>query len=94
MFVIVLTFDCSNASDTVSHKIVGDKLKSTSINPYTNWTIHFLENSKQRVVGDWMTTNYVDINIGVLQFTQYSIWASYLYVLLDGKWYNISWAKE
>lgn len=69
-YVRVLSFDFSKAFDTVSHKIVCDKLKTTNLNPYTiNWIISFLDNRKQRVVVDEVTTNYVSINRGVPQGT-------------------------
>ena len=49
-FVQVLSFDFSKAFDTVSHKIVCEKLKSLNLNPYIiNWIISFLGNPKQRV---------------------------------------------
>lgn len=66
----VLSLDFSKAFDTVSHKIFCDKLNSTSINPYIiNWIISFLDNRKQRVVGDNVVTAFVAINRGVLQGT-------------------------
>lgn len=69
-FVRVLSFDFSKAFDTVSHKIICDKLKSTNINPYIiNWIISFLDNRKQRVVVDDATTAFVSINRGVPQGT-------------------------
>ena len=67
-FVRVLSFDFSKAFDTVSHKIICDKLKSTNINPYIiNWIISFLDNRKQRVVVDDAITTFVVINRGVPQ---------------------------
>ena len=69
-FVRVLSFDFSKAFDTVSHKIICDKLKSTNINPYIiNWIIRFLDNRKQRVVVDDAITAFVSINRGVPQGT-------------------------
>ena len=69
-FVRVLSFDFSKAFDTVSHKIVCEKLKATNLNPYIiNWIISFLGNRKQRVVVDGKITDYVDINRGVPQGT-------------------------
>lgn len=69
-FVRVLSFDFSKAFDTVSHKIVCEKLKATNLNPYIiNWIISFLGNRKQRVIVDGKITDYVDINRGVPQGT-------------------------
>ena len=69
-FVRVLSFDFSKAFDTLSHKIICDKLKSTNINPYIiNWIISFLDNRKQRVVVDDAITAFVSINRGVPQGT-------------------------
>ena len=69
-FVRVLSFDFSKAFDTVSHKIVCEKLKSINLNPYIiNWIISFLGNRKQRVVVDGNITDFVDINRGVPQGT-------------------------
>ena len=69
-FVRVLSFDFSKAFDTVSHKIICEKLKSTNINPYIiNWIISFLDNRKQRVVVDDVITAFVSINRGVPQGT-------------------------
>ena len=66
----VLSFDFSKAFDTVSHKVICDKLKSTNINPYIiNWIISFLDNRKQRVVVDDVITAFVSINRGVPQGT-------------------------
>ena len=65
-FVKVLSFDFSKAFDSVSHKIVCDKLKFYDLNPYiTNWIISFLSDRKQRVVVDGVTTNYLDVSRGV-----------------------------
>ena len=56
----MLSLDFSKAFDTVSHKIICDKLKSTNINPYIiNWIISFLDNRKQRVVVDDAITAFV-----------------------------------
>ena len=66
----VLSFDFSKAFDTVSHKIIIEKLKSTKLNPYIiNWIISFVSNRKQRVVVDGFTTNYLSINRGIPQGT-------------------------
>ena len=44
-FVRVLSFDFSKAFDSVSHRVVTDKLKKVpDINPYiVNWVIDFLK---------------------------------------------------
>ena len=69
-FVRVLSFDFSKAFDTVPHCILSDKLKTTDINPYViNWILDFLNQRKQRVVVDGITTEFVDINTGVPQGT-------------------------
>ena len=69
-FVRVLSFDFSKAFDTVSHRIVCSKLKSTSINPYIiNWLIDFLDNRMQRVCFANQTTSFLPINRGVPQGT-------------------------
>lgn len=68
-YVRALSFDFSKAFDTVSHKIVSEKLKSTSMNPYIiNWIVSFLENHKQWVVVNGITSD-VDINRRVPQGT-------------------------
>ena len=53
-FVRVLPFDFSKAFDSVSHRVVTDKLKKVpDINPYiVNWVIDFLKDRQQRVCGD------------------------------------------
>ena len=62
-FVRVLSFEFSKAFDTVSHKIVCEKLKSSNLNPcIINWIISFLGKRKQRVVVDGKITGFVDIN--------------------------------
>ena len=69
-FVRVLSFDFSKPFDTISHKIVCEKLKATNLNPYIiNWIISFLGNRKQRVIVDGKITDYGDINRGVPQGT-------------------------
>ena len=69
-FVRVLSFDFSKAFDTVPHKIICDKLKSTNINPYIiNWIIRSLDNKRQRVVVDDAVTAFVVITRGVPQGT-------------------------
>ena len=69
-FVRVLSFDFSKALHTVPLYILTDKLKATDINPYViNWILDFLNQRKQRVVVDGITTEFVDINRGVPQGT-------------------------
>ena len=54
----------------LSQNSLREAYKSTGINPYIiNWIISFLENRKQRVVIDGITTKYLDINRGVPQGT-------------------------
>ena len=51
-FVPVLSFDFSKAFDSVSHRVLCDKLKSYDINPYIiNWVISFLCNRQQSPCG-------------------------------------------
>ena len=53
--------------DFVSHYIFSDKLKATDINPYViNWILDFLSQRKQRVVVDGITTEFMDINRGIV----------------------------
>ena len=71
-FVRVLSFDFSKAfdSDSVSHRVLCDKLKSYDINPYIiNWVISFLCDRQQRVVVDGVVTKFLNINRGVPQGT-------------------------
>ena len=53
-FVRVFSFDFSKAFDSVSHRIVIDKLRTVAdINPYiVNWVIDLLKDRKQRVCVD------------------------------------------
>ena len=70
-FVRVLSFDFSKAFDSVSHRIVIDKLRTVAdINPYiVNWVIDFLKDRKQRVCVDNITAPFLPINRGVPQGT-------------------------
>ena len=69
-FVRVLSFDFSKAFDSVSHRVLCDKLKSYDINPYIiNWVISFLCDRQQRVVVDGVVTKFLNINRGVPQGT-------------------------
>ena len=68
--VRVFLFDFSKAFDTVSHRIVCNKVKDLKINPHVvNWLIDFQRNGKQRVAVDGNITEFVDINREVPQGT-------------------------
>lgn len=57
-FVRVLSFDFGKAFDTLSYKIVSEKLSSTNLNPYIiNSIISLLGNRKQIVVVDGQITD-------------------------------------
>lgn len=69
-FVWVLSFDFSKAFDSVSPRVLCDKLKSYDINPYIIiWVISFLCDRQQRVVVDGVVTKFLNINRGVPQGT-------------------------
>ena len=70
-FVRVLSFDFSKAFDSVSHRVVTDKLKKVpDINPYiVNWVIDFLKDRQQRVCVDKVMTSFLPVNRGVPQGT-------------------------
>ena len=70
-FVRVLSFDFSKAFDSVSHRVVTDKLKKVpDINPYiVNWVIDFLKDRQQRVCVDKVVTSFLPVNRGVPQGT-------------------------
>ena len=61
--VRMFAMDFSKAFDSVSHKLLAEKLKSLPLNPYIiNWWLGFLRDRKQRVifgssVCDWKTVN-------------------------------------
>ena len=64
--VRVNSFDFSKAFDSVPHDILFNKIKKIPINPYViNWMIDFLNNRRQRVKVDGVTTEFLDINRGV-----------------------------
>ena len=64
----VYSFDFSKAFDSVSHRIICEKLKSIGINPYViNWVISFPSSRKQRVLADGISTEFLNINRGVPQ---------------------------
>ena len=66
----VFSFDFGKAIDTVSHRIVHNKVKDLEINQYViNWLIDFLSNRKQTVAVDGNKTEFLDINRGVPQGT-------------------------
>lgn len=70
-FVRVLSFDFSKAFDSVSHRVVTDKLKKvTDLNPYiVNWVTDFLKDRQQRVCVDKVMTSFLPVNRGVPQGT-------------------------
>ena len=70
-FVRVLSFDFSKAFDSVSHRLVTDKLKKVpDINPYiVNWVIDFLKDRQQRVCVDKVKAPFLPVNRGVPQGT-------------------------
>ena len=70
-FVRVLSFDFSTAFDSVSHRVVTDKLKKVpDINPYiVNRVIDFLKDRQQRVCVDKVMTSFLPVNRGVSQGT-------------------------
>ena len=70
-FVRVLSFDFSEAFDSVSHRVVTDRLKKVpDINPYiVNWVIDFLKDRQQRVCVDKVMTPFLPVNQGVPQGT-------------------------
>ncbi len=66
--VKVNSFDFSKAFDSVSHRIICEKLKSIGVNPYViNWVISFLSSRKQTVLADGISTEFLNINSGVPQ---------------------------
>ena len=63
-------FDFSKAFDSVSHRVLCDKLKSYDINPYIiPWVISFLCDRQQRVVVDRVVAKFLKIDRGVPQWT-------------------------
>ena len=70
-FVRVLSFDFSKAFDSISHRVVTDKLKKVpDINPYiVNWVIDFLKDRQQRVCVDKVMTPFLPVNRGAPQGT-------------------------
>ena len=59
--VRVFSFAFSKAFDTVSHRIVCNKVKDLDINPYViNWLIDFLSNRKQKVAVDGNRTEFLE----------------------------------
>ena len=70
-FARLLSFDFSKAFDSVSHKLVTDKLKVVPyINPHiVNWVIDFFRDRQQRVCVDNIITPSLPINRGVPQGT-------------------------
>ena len=69
-FVRVLSFDFSKAIDTVSHKIVCEKLKSINLSDiYHQLDYQHPWQPQQRVAVNGKINDYVDINRGVPQGT-------------------------
>ena len=66
----MLSFDFSNAFESVHHDLLFEKVEKLPINPYVvNWIISFLENRIQKVMVDGIDTEYLYINHGVPQGT-------------------------
>ena len=70
-FVRVLSIDFSKVFDSVSHRVVTDKLnKIPDINPYiVDWVIDFLKDRQQRVCVDKVMTPFLPVKRGVPQGT-------------------------
>ncbi|PFX22131.1 Hemicentin-2 [Stylophora pistillata] len=66
-FVRVTSFDFSKAFDSVSHRVVIDKLKKVpEINPYiVNWVINFLKDRERSVCVDKVKPKFLPVNRGV-----------------------------
>jgi hypothetical protein len=69
--VRVISIDFSKAFDSVPHDILFNKItEKIPINPYViNWMVDFLNNRRQRVKVDGVTSEFLDINRGVPQGT-------------------------
>jgi len=69
--------DFSKAFDSVSHKLLAEKLKSLLLNPYIiNWWLGFLRDRKQRVIFGSSVCNCKSVNKGT---TQGSVSGPYLF---------------
>ena len=77
--VRVFTMDFSKAFDNVKHYLLAEKLKSSPLSPpVINWYLRFLEDKKQRVVYNGVTSEWKLVNKGT---TQGSVSGPYLFNL-------------
>ena len=75
--VRMFAMDFSKAFDSVSHKLLAEKLKSLPLNPYIiNWWLGFLRDRKQRVIFGNHVCNWKTVNKGT---TQGSVSGPYLF---------------
>ena len=75
--VRMFAMDFSKAFDSVSHKLLAEKLKSLPLNPYIiNWWLGFLRDRKQRVIFGSSVCNWKTVNKGT---TQGSLSGPYLF---------------
>ena len=75
--VRMFAMDFSKAFDSVSHKLLAEKLKSLPLNPYIiNWWLGFLRDRKQRVIFGSSVCNWKTVNKGT---TQGSVSGPYLF---------------
>ena len=59
----MFAMDFSKAFDSVSHKLLAEKLKSLPLNPYIiNWWLGFLRDRKQRVIFGSSICNWKTVN--------------------------------
>ena len=73
----MFAMDFSKAFDSVSHKLLAEKLKSLPLNPYIiNWWLGFLRDRKQRVIFGSSVCNWKTVNKGT---TQGSVSGPYLF---------------
>ena len=73
----MFAMDFSKASDSVSHKLLAEKLESLPLNPYIiNWWLGFLPDRKQRVIFGSSVCNWKTVNKGT---TQGSVSGPYLF---------------
>ena len=64
----LFAMDFSKAFDSVNHKLLGNKLKFTTLDPYIiNWYLSFLKDRKQRVVHDGKVCKWIAVNKGTIQ---------------------------
>ena len=75
--VRMFAMDFSNAFDSVSHKLLAEKLKSLPPNPYIiNWWLGFLRDRQRRVIFGSSVCNWKTVNKGT---TQGSVSGPYLF---------------